>query len=47
MPAWPIFETLIGVILIVGGIYYVLAVRGRAPDAETEADVVTGEAVIG
>ena len=32
MPAWPIFETLIGVILIAGGIYYLLAVRGRAPD---------------
>jgi hypothetical protein len=47
MPAWPVFETLVGVILIAGAIYYVIAVRGRAHDAETQADVATGEAVIG
>jgi amino acid transporter len=47
MPAWPVFETLVGAILIFGAIYYVVAVRGSAHDAETEADAVTGEAVIG
>lgn len=47
MPAWPIFETLVGAILIFGAIYYVVAVRGSAHDAETQADVVTGETVIG
>ena len=47
MPAWPVFETLVGAILIFGAIYYALAVRGSAADAETQADLVTGEAVIG
>ena len=46
MPAWPMFETLVGVILIAGGIYYVVAVRGRAR-MPSRADAVTGEAVIG
>ena len=48
LPAWPIFETLVGVdphrrrrsTTCV-------AVRGKAPTVEIEADVVTGEAVIG
>ena len=30
LPAWPLFETLVGLLLVVGAIYYVLAVRGRA-----------------
>jgi len=47
MPAWPVFETLVGAILITGAIYYVVAVRGTAHDVETQADLVTGEAVIG
>jgi amino acid transporter len=47
LPAWPVFETLVGTILIFGLIYYVVAVRGTAADVETEADMVTGEAVIG
>jgi urea carboxylase system permease len=45
MPAWPIFETLVGVLIVTGAIYYAVAIRGRA--ADTEADVATGEAVIG
>jgi amino acid transporter len=45
MPAWPIFESLVGVLILTGAIYYAVAVRGRA--ADTEADVATGEAVIG
>jgi urea carboxylase system permease len=44
LPAWPTFETLVGVILIVGAIYYAVAIRGRVHDVE--ADVATGEAVI-
>ena len=47
MPAWPVFETLVGAILLFGAIYYLVAVRGTAHDVETEADMVTGEAVIG
>ena len=47
LPAWPVFETLVGAILISGAIYYAVAVRGMAHDVETEADLVTGEAVIG
>ncbi len=46
LPSWPVFETLIGVILVTGVIYYAIAVRGQAHDIET-ADAVTGEAVIG
>ena len=46
MPAWPLFETLIGVILFFGAIYYVASVRRQAPDVEL-ADPATGEAVIG
>jgi urea carboxylase system permease len=47
LPAWPVFETLVGAILFFGVIYYVVAVRGSAHDVETQADMVTGEAVIG
>ena len=45
MPAWPIFETLVITILVLGAIYYAVSVRGRA--ADTEADLATGEALIG
>ena len=45
MPAWPIFETLVGVLLVTGAIYYAVSVRGRA--ADVEADLATGEATIG
>jgi amino acid transporter len=47
LPAWPVFETLVGTILIFGAIYYALAVRGTRHDVETQADMVTGEATIG
>ena len=46
MPAWPIFETLVLVLLVLGAIYYAVSVRGRKADVES-ADAVTGEAVIG
>ena len=45
MPAWPIFETLVGLLLVVGAIYYTVAIRGHA--ADIESDEVTGEATIG
>ena len=38
-------EALVGTLLLVGAIYYLVAVRGRA--ADVEADVATGEATIG
>jgi amino acid transporter len=47
LPAWPVFETLVGAILLFGVIYYAVAVRGTAHDVETQADLVTGEEVIG
>ena len=45
LPPWPTFETLVGVILFFGAIYYALAVRGRVHDVESDA--ATGEAMIG
>jgi amino acid transporter len=45
LPAIPVFEALVGVVLIVGLAYYLIAQRGRA--ADVEADVATGEATIG
>jgi amino acid transporter len=45
LPPIPVFETLVGMVAVVGAIYYIVAQRGRA-DA-IEADVATGEAVIG
>ena len=45
LPAWPIFETLVLVLVVTGAVYYAVAIRGRA--ADTEADLATGEAVIG
>jgi hypothetical protein len=45
LPAWPLYETVIGTLLFFGAIYYLVSVRGRA--ADVEADVVTGEATIG
>ena len=46
LPAWPLYESIVGALLILGGIYYLVSVRGRAKDVES-ADAVTGEAVIG
>jgi urea carboxylase system permease len=45
MPAWPVFETLVIVLIVTGAIYYAVSVRGRA--ADVEADFATGEATIG
>jgi amino acid transporter len=45
LPAWPLYETIIGTLLIAGALYYIVSVRGRASDIE--ADAATGEAIIG
>ena len=45
LPPWPTFETIVGVILLTGALYYYFQVRGRA--ADVEADTATGESVIG
>jgi amino acid transporter len=45
LPHWPVFETIVGAIVLSGAIYYLVAQRGRAD--RVEADVATGEAVIG
>ena len=45
MPTWPFFETMIGLILIVGAIYYLAVVRRQATDVEGEdTDQVPGPA---
>jgi amino acid transporter len=44
LPHWPVFETLVGTIVLVGAVYYLVAQRGR--EDRVEADVATGEAMI-
>jgi amino acid transporter len=46
LPAWPVFESLVGLLAVLGVIYYLVSVRGRAADVEA-ADAATGEALIG
>jgi amino acid transporter len=38
LPAWPLFETLVGTLLVLGAIYYLVSVRGRKADVESAAD---------
>lgn len=45
LPAIPVFEALVGLVVGVGALYYVIAQRGRQD--VVEADVATGEATIG
>jgi amino acid transporter len=45
LPAWPLYESLVGLLLVLGAIYYVIAVRGRQD--EVQADAATGETTIG
>jgi amino acid transporter len=47
LPHWPVFETVLGVILLVGILYYLAVERGKVDKQQIEADTVTGEAVIG
>jgi len=44
LPAWPLFESIVGLLLVIGIIYYVVAVRGTARDVESDA--ATGESMI-
>jgi amino acid transporter len=44
LPAWPVFETLVGTVVILGLVYYLIAQRGR--EDRVEPDLATGEAVI-
>ena len=30
LPAWPLYETIVGTLLVFGALYYVVSVRGRA-----------------
>jgi len=45
MPAWPLFETAIGLIVVFGAIYYLGVVRRQIPDVES-ADEATGGSMI-
>jgi amino acid transporter len=45
LPAIPVYETLVGLVVLVGVIYYLVAQRGRAE--RVEVDPATGEAMIG
>ena len=47
LPHWPVFETVLGAILVVGVLYYLVAERGKIDKEEVVADEATGEAVIG
>jgi amino acid transporter len=47
LPAWPVFETLVLTLLVLGAVYYAVSVRGREADVEADVDLATGEAVIG
>ena len=42
LPAWPIYETIVGVLFVLGLLYYLVSVRGSAQDVESAA--VPGEA---
>jgi amino acid transporter len=47
LPAWPIFETFLGLILVVGVAWYLVAERGRIEQEAVVADLATGEATLG
>jgi len=46
LPEWPVFETFMGVIVLVGVIYYFARERGRINAEKVEADAATGEATL-
>jgi len=47
LPAWPIFETLVGTVVLAGAVYYAVAQRGKVETIQMPVDTATGEAVIG
>lgn len=46
LPAWPVFESFLGIIFVVGIVYYA-ATRQASKVDSVEADLASGEAVIG
>jgi hypothetical protein len=46
LPAIPVFEALVGLVLVIGVLYYLVTGQGGKADA-VEADAATGEAIIG
>jgi amino acid transporter len=46
LPTIPVFEALVGLVLLVGLAYYLVAERGRIAREKIEADPTTGEAMI-
>ena len=46
LPPWPLFESLVGLLLVTGAIYYAVAIRGTQHDIEV-APGATPDAVIG
>lgn len=46
LPAIPVFEALVGTVLVVGLVYYFAAERGRIAREKVEADAATGEAML-
>ena len=42
LPAWPLYETIVGTLLVVGALYYIASVRGRASDLEADAVGIGG-----
>jgi hypothetical protein len=47
LPAWPLYESLVGLLFVTGAIFYVVAVRGTARDVEELSGVAAPDAVIG
>jgi hypothetical protein len=47
LPAWPVFETLVGTVVVLGAVYYAVAQRGKVESIQIPVDTATGEAVIG
>lgn len=47
LPAWPLYESMVGLLLVLGAIYYLVSVRGRAADVESAPDAASADAVIG
>lgn len=47
LPPIPVFELIMGIVIIVGVVYYLVAERGRIAKEALEADAATGETIIG
>jgi amino acid transporter len=47
LPPIPLFEFTLGLIIVIGAIYYTVAGRGRLEVEQVQADLATGEATIG